>query len=217
MSARTSVTRYSSGIELQRARDVDGVDRGVRVVGDRRAGLGDRVVLVADEAEHGLATAFPQDVVAGVDRHTVEPRRERRLPAELRELAQHRHERVLRGVARVVGVTQHPQRDVEDPRLMAFDQRVNASLVACEVPADEFFVGFWLRSRETTLQGGRPVGLGGAHLGERLRDPEVSGDDRLGFLPDGDRRRASVCGSITQPFLASFADGSSATMEFAAA
>ena len=132
------------GDQLQRARDVDRIDRGVGVIGDRRAGLGHLVVLIGDQPEHGLAATLPQDVVAGVDGHAVEPRRERGLAAELRELAEHRDERILRGVPRVLGVAQDAQGNVVDPRLVTLDERHERLLVPGEEPADEVLVAFGL-------------------------------------------------------------------------
>ena len=132
--------RYSSGISLQRARDIDRIDRRIGVIGNRRAGVRHRVVFVGDQSQHGLAAALAKDVVAGVDRDPVEPRGECGVAAELRELAQHGDERVLRRVARVVRVAQHAKGHIEDPRLMAFDEDGKRRFVSCEEPADELFV-----------------------------------------------------------------------------
>ena len=59
------------------------------------------------------------EVLAGVDDEPVEPGRELRLAAELADPDDELRERVLRGVARVLGVAQQVQREPLDPRRRA--------------------------------------------------------------------------------------------------
>jgi len=168
------------------------------------------------EAEHGLAAAFPQDVVAGVDGDPVHPRGERRVAAELGELAEHRQERVLRGISGIVAIAEDPESDVEDARLMAFDEHGERSLVSGEVPADEVLVGF-----------------GSGHARQRYRavGPLVSVALTLvNFFVKPKCPAMIVWASLrtvivtvfvwvltTHPFLASFAVASSAAMAASAA
>ncbi len=112
--------------------------RRVGVVRSRRRLSRGQVVLAT--VEQGCPLALAQQVVAGVDRHAVEPGRERGLAAERRELAEHREERVLGRVARVLLSPRHAEGEVVDASLVAFDQRGERGSISRQVPADEVFV-----------------------------------------------------------------------------
>ena len=65
-----------------------------------------------------------RDVLARVHDEPVEPRRELRLAAELPDAPHELHERLLRRVARVVGVAEHVQRDPLDARRVPGAERL---------------------------------------------------------------------------------------------
>ena len=64
-----------------------------------------------------------REVLAGVDDEPVQPGRERRLAAELADADDELRERVLRRVARVLGVAQQVQRELLDPRRVPLAER----------------------------------------------------------------------------------------------
>ena len=64
-----------------------------------------------------------RDVLAGIDREPVEPRRELRLATELADPADELHQRLLRGIARVLGIAKHVQRDPLDPGCVPLAER----------------------------------------------------------------------------------------------
>ena len=76
-------------------------------------------------------------VAIGVERNAVQPRRELRVAAELAEARTRLGERILRRVARVVGIAQHVQRQALDPRCVAFEQDLERALVAVLCTRDE--------------------------------------------------------------------------------
>ena len=70
------------------------------------------------------------DVAARVERQPVEPRRERRLAAELADLHAELRERVLRRVARILGVPEDMRGETRDTRLVARAQRLEGEWVS---------------------------------------------------------------------------------------
>ena len=76
-------------------------------------------------------------VFAEVDRDSVDPRRELRLPAERADRLEDLDEDLLREVLRLGPVAEHPQDEREDAPLVGPHERVERSLVARHEPLDE--------------------------------------------------------------------------------
>ena len=76
-------------------------------------------------------------VAARIDDEPVQPRRELRLAAELAEPDAELRERLLRGVARVLGVAQQMAREPLDARRVASAQRLERGGVAVLRAGDE--------------------------------------------------------------------------------
>ena len=85
--------------------------RGSRAPGRRRRARSPRAAAPCARAAPRL-----RDVLARVDDEPVQPGRELRLAAELTDADAELHQRLLRRVARVLGVAQHVQRDLLDAR-----------------------------------------------------------------------------------------------------
>lgn len=64
------------------------------------------------------------DITAGVERQAVKPRRERSLTPELADLQAELRKRVLGGVARILGVSEHMGSEAADARGVASAQRL---------------------------------------------------------------------------------------------
>lgn len=76
-------------------------------------------------------------VTARVERDPVQPRRELRVAAELAEPPAHLRERLLRGIAGVVRIAQHVQREPLDLRRMPLEQHLERTRIAVLRTRDE--------------------------------------------------------------------------------
>jgi hypothetical protein len=83
----------------------------------------------------------PNPVTAQVQRDTVQPRRELRLPLESRERAERAQKRLLDDVARIFFAADRPVREGINRPFPAEDQLVEAVSVAINGPSNELFVG----------------------------------------------------------------------------
>ena len=93
-----------------------------------RAARGHSHILV--ERVVASRAASLRDITAGVERQAMEPRRERGLAAELADLHAELRERVLRGVARVLGICEHVGGEATDAGRVAGTQRLEGVSVS---------------------------------------------------------------------------------------
>ena len=89
-----------------------------------------RGALVLDERLGAARVRGLREVLARVDDEPVQPGRELRLAAELADADDELRERVLRRVARVLGVAEQVQRELLDPRRVPLAERRERLLVA---------------------------------------------------------------------------------------
>src|SRR5207245_8957324 len=107
-----------------------GVDRAARRIWRIEIGCVAESVTIAAEG-HGLRLqAAALCVEHMVDDDAVEPRPEAAAPLERRQPSERLDEDLLRRVLGVLGMVEHADGDVVDPRLMALDQRFERIAVA---------------------------------------------------------------------------------------
>lgn len=130
----------------------------------RRRAVG-RANVVLEDLVATIVSAH-RDVATGIQRQAVKPRRERGLAAELTELLAEPGERLLGGVAGVIGVGKDVMGEAQDAGLMSLAQRLESARIAVLRTPDEN------RVAQSTV---RELGLGP----ERSTDPTAGTSRRL--------------------------------------
>ena len=105
--------------------------------------VGERLTVVGDElagqllGEHRAAARRAPVHQHDVDRHTMKPRRELRLPAEVLQASEHLDEDLLDDVLEVGGRIQHAVDEASDVALVAGEQRAKRRGIAGRSQANE--------------------------------------------------------------------------------